>query len=120
MAIFMLLFYGIFMYCIKLIAEKFNQKNSWFAFIPILNMYILCKIINRNTTFFYTWLVAALISNLFGSIFCFIVYMGFWLVVWIHIVILLKRPPILGYLMIIPGFNIFVVGYLAFSKEEGL
>lgn len=34
-------------YTLMVIANKTNTENSWFAWIPILNLYLMCKIADK-------------------------------------------------------------------------
>ncbi|MGB3364898.1 MAG: DUF5684 domain-containing protein [Thermodesulfobacteriota bacterium] len=89
-------------YCIMVIANKTNTENSWYAWVPILNLYLLCKIADKPGW----WLILFLIPlvNIVISI-----------IVWMRIAEKMGKPSWLGILWIIPPVGLIVVGYLAFS-----
>ncbi|MCK5391367.1 MAG: hypothetical protein KAJ31_02985 [Deltaproteobacteria bacterium] len=89
-------------YCIMVIANKTNTENSWFAWVPILNLYLLCKIADKPGW----WVILFLIPlvNIVISI-----------IVWMKIAEKMGKPNWLGILWIFPPLGLIVVGYLAFS-----
>ncbi len=53
-----ILFYLFFAYCLKLIAEKTGRtENSWWAWIPILNMLLLLQIAQKPMWWFILMLI---------------------------------------------------------------
>jgi len=90
-------------YSIMIIANRTNTDNSWFAWVPILNIYLLCKIADKPGW----WLILFLIPlvNIVISI-----------IVWMRIAVKMGKPNWLGILWIIPPVGLIVVGYLAFSE----
>jgi len=89
-------------YSIMVIANRTNTENSWFAWVPILNLYLLCKIADKPGW----WVILFLIPlvNIVISI-----------IVWMRIAEKMGKPSWLGILWIIPPVGLIVVGYLAFS-----
>lgn len=89
-------------YSIMVIANRTNTENSWFAWIPIINLYLLCKIADKPGW----WLILFLIPlvNIVVSI-----------IVWMRIAEKMGKPSWLGILWVIPPLGLIVVGYLAFS-----
>ena len=89
-------------YSIMVIANRTNTENSWFAWVPILNLYLLCKIADKPGW----WLILFLIPlvNIVISI-----------IVWMRIAEKMGKPSWLGILWVIPPLGLIVVGYLAFS-----
>ena len=91
-------------YCLYVIAIKTNTKNEWFAFIPILNLYLILKIAKRPGW----WLILFFIPFLNIII---------WVIAFMDIAKAVNKPDWLGILMVIPLVNILVLIYLAFSEK---
>ena len=89
-------------YSIMVIANRTNTENSWFAWVPILNLYLLCKIADKPGW----WIILFLIPlvNIVISI-----------IVWMRIAEKMGKPSWLGILWVIPPLGLIIVGYLAFS-----
>jgi hypothetical protein len=87
------------------IANKTNTENSWLAWIPIANLYLICKIAGKPGW----WVILFLIPlvNIVISI-----------IIWMKIAEMRGKPSWLGILWIIPPIGLIVVGYLAFSDGE--
>ena len=90
---------------IMVIANKTNTENSWLAWIPIANLYLICKIAGKPGW----WVILFLIPlvNIVISI-----------IIWMKIAEMRGKPSWLGILWIIPPLGLIVVGYLAFSDGE--
>lgn len=97
-----LVVYIYFALCLMTIAKKTNTPNSWFAWIPILNIILMLQISKRPMW----WIILMLIPliNIIVSI-----------IVWMDIAVARNKPNWIGILMIVPIANIIVPGYLAFS-----
>ena len=101
-------FWGLAVYvwlalCLHTIANKTNTPNGWLAWIPIANLYLMCKVAGRSgwwTILFFIPLVNIIIG----------------IIVWMGIAEARKQPSWLGILMIIPIANLVIPGILAFSK----
>ena len=90
--------------CFQRIAIKSNTEPSWHAWVPIANLFLLCKLARSSSW----WILL-----------CLIPYLGF-----IFSLILLSRvPKCLGvtdgsrFLMLVPLVNLVYLGYLAFRPE---
>ena len=94
--------YAYFAFSLQTIASKTNIENGWFAWVPIANVYLMCKIAGKPG-----WWVL-----LFVIPFVNIVIM---IIVWMGIAEARLKQNWLGILMIIPIANLIVPGYLAFS-----
>ncbi len=90
-------------FCIQTIANKTGTENSWYAWVPIVNIYLLVKVAQKPGW----WLILFLIP---------IVNIVIGIIVWMKISELLKKPSWLGILFIIPILNFVLIGYLAFSE----
>lgn len=96
-----LLLYLYFAYTLMIIANKTNTENSWYAWIPIVNFYLMCKIADKPgwwVILFFIPLVNIVIS----------------IIVWMKIAEKRGKPSWLGILYIFPPLGLIVQGYLAF------
>jgi hypothetical protein len=108
MGIAFLISLAVYVYCaltLQLIATKTDTSNSWLAWIPIANLYLMCKVSGKPGW----WLLLLLVP---------LINIVFMIVIWVGIAEARKKPTWLGILMIIPGINFIVMGYLAFSSRE--
>jgi hypothetical protein len=93
-------------FCFFRIARKSNTEPAWLAWIPIANLYLICKLGNMP----WWWMLL-----------CFIPFAG----PIIALVLLSQVPKCLGvtdasrFLIIIPFVNFFYIGHLAFRTEPG-
>ncbi|MFC1709607.1 DUF5684 domain-containing protein [Candidatus Omnitrophota bacterium] len=99
--------------CLQMIATKTGTENAWMAWIPIINIYLECKIAGKPGW----WLLLRVLT-------AFIPFAGLLItsiltiIVWMSISEVRSKPAWLGILSIIPILNLFLLGYLAFSKGE--
>ncbi len=93
--------------CLMVIASKTGTPNGWFAFIPILNLYLLCKVAGHSGW----WMLAILFVPLLDII------VTIWF--WVDIAKRRNQQAWLGILMIIPIANLIIPGILAFSDGTG-
>ena len=89
--------------CVQTIARKTNTPNGWLAWIPIANVYLLCKMAGRSG-----WWTLAIFVPLLN-----IVMMIIW---WWSVAEKRSKPGWLGILIIIPVVNYVILGILAFSE----
>ena len=85
------------------IANKTDTRNSWLAWIPIANLYLMCKVAGRSGWWTILFFIP-LVNLIFGVI------------IWMAIARARNQPSWLGILMIIPIANLIVLGILAFSE----
>jgi hypothetical protein len=91
--------------CIWRIARKTNTADSWMAWIPLLNLYLVCRIGGESGA----WVLA-----------CLIPYVG----IIVALLLLVQLPKALGvkggekYLVVVPLVNYIYLGYLAFRREK--
>ncbi len=96
-------------FCLQLIAQKASQGPLWLAWVPVANLFLMCKIAGLK----YQWLLILLAS--------FIPFSGpvaiavFFVFLCYKIALSLNKPAWLGILMLVPLANFVVMGYLAFS-----
>ena len=85
------------------IANKTDTRNAWLAWIPIANLYLMCKVAGRSgwwTILFFIPLVNLILG----------------VIIWMGIARARNQPEWLGILMIIPIVNLIIMGILAFSE----
>jgi len=86
-----------------IIANRTNTPNSWLAWIPIANLYLMCKEAGKSgwwTILFFIPLLNIVIG----------------IIVWMEIAKACNKPSWLGILMIIPFVNLVIPGILAFAE----
>jgi hypothetical protein len=99
-----LLVYLYFSYCLKKIALRLGLENkSWWAWIPILQVVLMLKMAPVP----WWWIFLFLIP---------LVNIAIGITVWVKISNRLQKSFWYGVLMIVPGVDLIILGYLAFSK----
>ncbi len=93
--------------CLSKIAKKTNTSNSWFAWVPILNIYLACGIAGKPGIWVF-WLLIPIINIIPG------------IILYFAIVKRLKVSAWWAILMLLPVTNIVVPGILAFSGNENI
>ncbi|MFC1906703.1 DUF5684 domain-containing protein [Chloroflexota bacterium] len=88
--------------CLFIIANKTNTRNAVLAWIPIANLYLMCKIARKPG--WWTILYFIPLLNLVVLV-----------VVWMEIAKARNQSSWVGILIIIPGANVIVPGILAFA-----
>ncbi len=96
--------------CLQYIAKKTNRGEAWMAWMPIANLFLMCKIGDIR----YTWLWLLLLAVI--PILGWIAVMGLFAFIWYKIALALNKPGWWGILAIVPGVNMIAQGYLAFSE----
>jgi hypothetical protein len=97
------LIYAIFCFPLQVIAKKTDTPNGWFAWIPILNVVLMCNIAGKPIW----WLILLLVPLLNIVII---------VALWMKIAEALGKPGWIGLLMLVPVAQLLVPFYLAFSK----
>lgn len=90
-------------FSLQTIAKKTNTDNSWFAWVPILNLFLMVQISGKPVW----WFILLLIPGVNLVIF---------ILLWMEIAKKVNKPTWWGLLLLVPGINIIVPGYLAFAK----
>ena len=93
----------LFCYPVYLIAQKTHADNPVFAFIPILNFYLVCKIAGRPVW----WMILYLIP---------VVNLVIDVIVWVDIAKRRNKPAWLGMLTVVPLVNVGMMWYLAVAE----
>lgn len=94
--------YAYISFSIQTIADRLNVENSWLAWVPIANAYVLCKCAGKPGWWLVLWLIP-------------LVGIYFVAVVWINICNRLGKSPWLLLLFLVPLLNLGLIGYLAFG-----
>jgi hypothetical protein len=100
-----LAFYIYFAITLMFIAKKTGTPNSWMAWIPILNLYLMCKAAGKSGI----WIILLLLP---------VVNVVAMILLWAGIAQRLGRSGLWGLLMLIPVLNLVLMGILAFSKSR--
>ena len=95
--------YALFCFPLQVIAGKTNTPNGWFAWIPILNVVLMCKIAGKPIW----WLILMLVP---------LINIAIIVMIWMKIAEKLGKPGWIGLLMIVPVVQMLVPLYLAFTK----
>ena len=94
--------YAFTAFCLQTIARKTDTEHGWLAWIPIANIYIMCKIAGKPGW----WTILFFIP---------IVNIVFLVIVWMGMAEARNKNRWLGILAIVPVVNYVFLGYLAFS-----
>lgn len=98
--------------CLQMIAKKTSQGPDWHAWVPILNLMLLCRVAAVP----YVWLLLFLGALIpFIGPLCGAAFSAF---IWYKVAIVLKKPSWIGFLAAIPLVNFIVMGYFAFSSNN--
>jgi len=126
-------FYIYFAVCLMFLAKKTQTSHRWMAWIPILNIYLLCKIAGKHgwwLIYFFLPIIIllfAFLPNLPHVLMSVIILLAslaslaipvILIILWREIAVKLNRPRFWGTLIIIPIINLIIMGFLAFSKKE--
>jgi hypothetical protein len=95
--------YAYIAFSLQTIATKTNTENGWLAWIPIANVYLMCKIAGKPGW----WLLLFLIP---------LVNIVIPIIIWMGIAEARNKASWLGILVIVPIANLILPGYLAFSE----
>ncbi|MBN2025722.1 MAG: hypothetical protein JW854_03005 [Actinobacteria bacterium] len=94
-------FYVLSAWLLYRIGKRFNYENSWYAWVPILNMWMMTELAGRDMTFFLILLL--------GTFFCFIVGIVMMVILWMDIAEKCGKERWYGVLVIIPIVNWFIM-----------
>ncbi|MFA6002219.1 MAG: DUF5684 domain-containing protein [Thermoleophilia bacterium] len=102
-----LVMYVFLAFCLMTIANKLGTPRSWLAFIPIANVYLMCKMVGYS---------GVLVLLAFVPFVNFV----FLIVLWWKIAEARDRTGWLGILMLVPIANVIVPILLAFTEHSGM
>jgi hypothetical protein len=103
MFLIILVAYGYMAFSIQTIANKTGTDNAWMAWVPILNLWLLCEIGGKPGW----WVILCMIP---------FVNIVMTVLIWMAVSDARQKSPFLGVLMLVPFLNLIVPGYLAFSE----
>jgi len=103
--IFELAIYAYFAFSLMTIANKLGVENSWWAWVPILNLILMLNMVNKPVW----WIILFLIP---------LVNIIIAIIVWMAIAEARGFPSWWGILLIVPFVNLVVPGYLAFAEPQ--
>ena len=89
-------------YCLKTVADKTGTRDSWLAWIPIINWVLVLRIARRPL-----WWILLMLIPILNIVIGVILAMT--------ICERRGKPAWLGLLMLLPLINLIVLGYVAFS-----
>ena len=138
--IILLVLYLWFALCLYIIARKTSTHNSWLAWIPFANFYLMCKVAGKPgwwtvlfclpfTTFIILLLTFATMGEkeprwfvpLLGiTIVLAVIWIVLFIKVWVAVAEARHKPSWLGILMIMPVVNLIISGMLAFSSNSNI
>lgn len=92
-------------YVVMTIANKLGTENSWMAWVPILNVYLIVRMAGRPGW----WLLLFLVP-----------FVGFFIAIYVWMLIAERRgrPQYWGVLMIVPVVNVILMAMLAFTEAD--
>lgn len=98
---------GVFIYlylsvCIYCLADKTGADNRWFAFLPILDAILLLDV--AEMPLWWLLLLFIPVVNVIAAA-----------LIWMSVARVRGKPPWVGILVVVPGINLFVLGYLAWA-----
>jgi Family of unknown function (DUF5684) len=97
-----LAFYVYLSLAVQTIANKTHTENSWMAWIPIVNLFLLLNIAKKPAWWFVLFLIP-------------VVSLVMVIIVWMAVAEARGKPSWWGILLIVPLVGLIVPGYLAWS-----
>jgi hypothetical protein len=91
-------------YCLREIARKRAVPRPWFAWVPVLNVYLLCSIVGHGIV----WTVMMFVP---------LVNVVFWVLVALRLAKVCGRRRLYGVLFLIPLVNYVVLWSVAFGHR---
>ena len=84
------------------VAQKTNQENAWFAFVPILNIILLIQCADKELWYIVLFLIPCVNFILYAYL-------------WAEVATRLNKSSTLGWLCLIPGLNAIMPFIIAFA-----
>jgi hypothetical protein len=88
---------------LQMIAGKTGTSDAWMAWVPVLNVYLMCKIAGKPGWWVLLFFIPFV--NVVATV-----------MVWMGIAEARQKPAWLGVLMLVPIANIVIPVHLAFSE----
>lgn len=119
-------------YCFVRIGRKLNVDKAWMAWVPIAQIFYMVKCAGRS----YGWVFLAFASMIITpmafvasfslgymvaavlSFIAMVATVAFYVLIWVDILSRLNISKWLLILLLLPVVNLFVLGYIAFSKPR--
>jgi hypothetical protein len=96
--------YAYFAYCQAKMAQKCGHADkAWWAWIPILNTFLLFKMANKPNWWFFLCLVPVINIVAFA-------------ILWMEAAKACQTSPVWGFLVLVPFVNLVSMGIMAFSS----
>jgi hypothetical protein len=90
-------------YCIQTIANKTGTDNPWWAWVPILNLWLLCEIGGKPGWWVFLMFIP-------------IINLVIFVLIWMAVSDARQKSPFLGFLILVPFWTLILPGYLAFTE----
>ncbi len=98
------LVYAFFAVCLAAVAKKGGEsEKSWWAWVPVLQVLLILRVAKIDWWWIFFFLIPFV--NIAIAIY-----------IWVRVAKTLGKHPVWGVLMVVPGLDLFVLAYLAFSK----
>ena len=97
---------GLYVYSaltLQIIGSKTGWKETWMAWVPFINLYMMCKVASKPGWWFVLFFIP-------------FVNLVFFVLVWMGIAEARRKPAWLGVLMLVPIANLIIPAHLAFSE----
>ncbi len=88
-----------------MVARRFGREDAWMAFVPFLNIYLICDMARKETSFTVMAIVFTFVCGIVGVIMV--------ASAWADIAVLLGKDTWYGWLTIIPLINLVPIFILA-------
>lgn len=95
--------YAFTAFCMMKIAERTNTENGWWAWIPILNLVLLCNIARKPIWWFLLLFVP-------------LVNIVIYILLFVGMCEARGKPGWWAVLLLLPGINLIMLGVLAFAE----
>lgn len=96
--------------CLQFIAAKTDKHPVWLAWVPVGNLFLMCKIAGIN----YLWLLPLLLLFVpYAGVAANLIVGGF---IWFKIAQARRKPGWIGILGVVPILGLVIFAYLAFSE----
>lgn len=98
--------YVYYAFSLMTIAHKTDTGSAWMAWVPILNVYLMCKVADKPGW----WLLVIMFVPFVNIVLT--------VILWMRIAEVRGFPGWWGILMLVPVVNFIVPGYLAFAEPS--
>ncbi|MHB9112658.1 MAG: DUF5684 domain-containing protein [Thermoleophilia bacterium] len=96
--------YVYYSFSLMTIAHKTDTESAWMAWVPIFNIYLMCRIADKPGW----WLLVIMFVPFVNLVLT--------IILWMRIAEVRGFPNWWGLLMLVPVVNFIVPGYLAFAE----